>query len=555
MKKVLKYVLLVLFISLSILFFNQSLVKAETLNHTVTINGQELTSEYKYLVNGVKAENGTLGSDGCTAQFDSIRGILTLNEYNGKGIQGSNLTIKLIGNNKITENNSYQAYGISCNGSTIITSDSNANLTINLNSIESVVAGIIVDYSNNISNDSLTIGGCVNITVNGTSKRNRASGIEANAPINIIDNASFTTKLSGGNFNSGYVQCGIKTNKPLTIDTTGNINLDVSNNVIGNFTYYQYGIYSTSTMLLNNVGTMTIKYPSKNGDVWNSSWTIPETYAINECIDKGIKTKEIHSGSGKVYTLTLESAMNKFGKSSGQYFEGDIINIYAISDVSGLKFKSWSSSVGLIDNSLAEDTTYTMPDCNAIVTANFSPFISQPKFTKISSSSGNIDYTLYEGFSESGRRLVKSGETADDDFSSNHEFLSIPYEINEGTETNQVPAGKYMIAVKHGNNWYYSDIFTVSYDEQIIEDNTTNTNINEIINDNENLKENTTKQNEIIAIDETSNVTEINDTKLPQTGEETNTFARWLTMFIALGIIWLGSMIFIDHEKKKMINK
>lgn len=48
---------------------------------------------------------------------------------------------------------------------------------------------------------------------------------------------------------------------------------------------------------------------------------------------------------------------------------------------------------------------------------------------------------------------------------------------------------------------------------------------------------------------------EVNDTKLPQTGEETNTFAKWLTVFIILGIIWLGSMIFIDHEKKKMTNK
>ena len=46
-----------------------------------------------------------------------------------------------------------------------------------------------------------------------------------------------------------------------------------------------------------------------------------------------------------------------------------------------------------------------------------------------------------------------------------------------------------------------------------------------------------------------------NNTKLPQTGEETNTFARWLTMLIILGIIWLCSMIFIDKEKKKMLNK
>lgn len=46
-----------------------------------------------------------------------------------------------------------------------------------------------------------------------------------------------------------------------------------------------------------------------------------------------------------------------------------------------------------------------------------------------------------------------------------------------------------------------------------------------------------------------------NNTKLPQTGEETNIFANWLSIVILLGIFWLGSMILIDHEKKKMTKK
>lgn len=49
--------------------------------------------------------------------------------------------------------------------------------------------------------------------------------------------------------------------------------------------------------------------------------------------------------------------------------------------------------------------------------------------------------------------------------------------------------------------------------------------------------------------------TENNDTKLPQTGEETNTFVSWLSMLVILGIFWLGSMLLIDREKKKMIKK
>lgn len=46
-----------------------------------------------------------------------------------------------------------------------------------------------------------------------------------------------------------------------------------------------------------------------------------------------------------------------------------------------------------------------------------------------------------------------------------------------------------------------------------------------------------------------------NDAKLPQTGEETNAFARWLSITIILGIFWLVSMIFIDREKKKMTKR
>ena len=42
------------------------------------------------------------------------------------------------------------------------------------------------------------------------------------------------------------------------------------------------------------------------------------------------------------------------------------------------------------------------------------------------------------------------------------------------------------------------------------------------------------------------------DDELPKTGEETNRFAVWLSTAVVLGIVWLGSMLLIDREKKKM---
>lgn len=46
-----------------------------------------------------------------------------------------------------------------------------------------------------------------------------------------------------------------------------------------------------------------------------------------------------------------------------------------------------------------------------------------------------------------------------------------------------------------------------------------------------------------------------NNTKLPKTGEETNAFAKWLSIAIALGVFWIFSMLLIEREKKKIIKK
>lgn len=58
------------------------------------------------------------------------------------------------------------------------------------------------------------------------------------------------------------------------------------------------------------------------------------------------------------------------------------------------------------------------------------------------------------------------------------------------------------------------------------------------------------------SIDELEEVNTVkSDAKLPQTGEETNEFTKWLSIAISLGIFWLVSMLLIDREKKKMTKK
>lgn len=438
------------------------------------------------------------------------------------------------------------------NDTLTITADTEAYLRINVTSSESIAVGILSDYDKSCSNDNVVIGGKANIIVRGKSERNRAIGIYANSAVSIIENASFTAKVLGY-YNSLQMQCGFVLTKPLLINTTGNISLDASYDRTFNWPCAGYGIYSTSTMNLQNVGIMTLKYPTYNGGAaWNTSWTVPEKFAVNEGVVEHIKTMEIRSGNSEVHTLNLESAVNVFGKSTGQYFSGDVIDVFAKPDVSGLTFKAWTSSVGLIENTLAENTTYTMPNSDATVTANYSPFASQPEFTKISTSSGKITFALNEGFNKSGQRLVKDGETAEDIFSSYHEILNIPYEVNAGTENYQVPNGKYKIAVKCANKWYYSDVFTVEYAKQMPEGNSTNK--NETTNVNGNSKENNTQQNVEIITENVQN-TKTNNAKLPQAGEEFDMFTMWLWVIVIIGAICLMSILLIERKKKFMTKK
>ena len=86
------------------------------------------------------------------------------------------------------------------------------------------------------------------------------------------------------------------------------------------------------------------------------------------------------------------------------------------------------------------------------------------------------------------------------------------------------------------------------------EDNNQNENISS--NNNEvQSGENNSQQSEETNTGNNQNETIEKDNKLPQTGEEKNAFMDWLTIAIPLGIFWLVSMFWIDHEKKKMKKK
>ncbi|MDD4113833.1 MAG: hypothetical protein PHC56_12520 [Herbinix sp.] len=71
---------------------------------SMTVGSSILNSTNPYLVDGKPATTGTLGADKCTARFDSLTGVLSLQDYVGGKIHineaGKDLRIKLIGNAK-----------------------------------------------------------------------------------------------------------------------------------------------------------------------------------------------------------------------------------------------------------------------------------------------------------------------------------------------------------------------------------------------------------------------------------------------------------------------
>ena len=115
---------------------------------------------------------------------------------------------------------------------------------------------------------------------------------------------------------------------------------------------------------------------------------------------------------------------------------------------------------------------------------------------------------------------------------------------------------------------YYTDMQETTYKELVFKDGNLISaigNPNDVKDNSENNGENTgnnmennTENNSESNSNSGDNIkdeTIENDTKLPQTGEENNVFANWLSIAIPLGIFWLVSMLLIEREKKKMAKR
>ncbi|QRN84811.1 dockerin type I repeat-containing protein [Clostridia bacterium] len=303
----------------------------------VIINGQELNSEYKYLVNGVRSKSGVLNGSTCTAELGEEA--LTLYNYYGgsimletrRGDQSRSLTVKLKGNNTITNNSSGLVYGVLVEtGKLTITAEEDAKLDISVSSSNNIAKGI--DCSSPIG---VNITGKARVSIRSLSPNNhpyRIYGIYAKI-FRVDENSSLETNLNGG------ITKGVYAPDSIIIDTTGDVTIKSAGTFSDSQTLITEGLGSGAQ--LANIGTMTLTVLANATDPVNvhvedttkvfARWPYEEDgYRINKYIGCESYRASTNSGSfsppgyhlaGDIITLT--SSPNPYHSDSPyQIFRG-----------------------------------------------------------------------------------------------------------------------------------------------------------------------------------------------------------------------------------------
>ena len=436
--------------------------------NVVTINVVTLDSIYPYLVDGAKAESGSLNGTDCTAHLNVATGTLSLWNYNGKEITTStggakDLTVILKGTNTITGDLKNRTDG----GNLMITAEEDASLNItNSRNSDGSLAGISTSIAGTYSGGgSISITGKANITISvtntSTNVNAKSYGLFAKQGISISDSASLDV-TSTCHSSSDYSAYGIYTgNQSFTVNTSGVIRVDVSNTQNAKPTAIRASSYS-----LTKVDQLLCKYNSTGTDFF-AGFTPPAGFAYNKGVVSGTPTTEIRGGSTPVRTATFVGVRNNFGEWTGQYFSGDSVGLSA--ETFGIPFSSWQSSAGSFSSTTSPNTTFTMPNEDVTIMARYNAFNYHPYFTKTESGKGTIIFNLHALPDSAPRLVTKTGDETNIVGGTYFYGDNLPREvtITDGTGLYNVPAGEYRVAVEIGYLWHFSEVFTVNYDAPV----------------------------------------------------------------------------------------
>ena len=341
----------------------------------VSVNGGKRFSSSKlYYKNN--AADCSYESTGYNAAYDPDTGTLTLNGYDGGrislgGAAADHLTIKLIGDNKITVNGDEGIGANSSGGSITITADSSSNgtLTINVTSDNdgSDAAGINANFASGATCGDVKIKGYANVTINTTTKRG-GYGIYAKK-VAIEDHAKVATTVNAPSNAGGGLVFGIFAQDNVTIDTTGEITVDASNAGTGD-KVYSTGVNSRGSLTLTQVGKMTVRW---NSNVGISGYGAPlspaeefDSNAYDTHVDKSNKSNCVATYTPKGATpTTLTGISVKTAPSKVTYTEGDSF------DKTGMVIEAAYS-----DSTKKDVTTYTYTPTGALTTSDTTISIS-----------------------------------------------------------------------------------------------------------------------------------------------------------------------------------
>ena len=383
-------------------------------------NGQHLSAQYPYLVDGVRAQSGTLGEEGCTAFFDAGTGTLTLWDYDGGNIYAAqdvkrDLHIKLVGdNNNIFIYN--VSFGISNTGGgdISITAEDAARLRVTVRG-SGKVRGITVDEG--LSQGSITIGGKAEVSVQAETTATTylgqpVAGLCAPKGVALEDSASLNITNCISNDVAGTALGIYALEGPVTSDTDGRviINCSHSANTLGSVAIQAGVITLTRAELLKlswagggHPYTGTLTYDPARFAVINDSTNRVATYrrgdpcdlrVINGFIDRGFYPNDI---------------------TTGQFLEDDEVEIYARGDIINYVFDHWSDTeygepcVNFINGTTVHSprASFLMSPEEANLQANYRStlFAVQPLFDRANSK---VTWTLTQPIS--GGVLEHKGE-------------------------------------------------------------------------------------------------------------------------------------------------
>ena len=438
----------------------------------VTIDGGKAFADPGKLYFKNDGEATTTDSSGYNAKYDPSTGVLELNGYRGGpiaigGAVEADITIRLVGDNVITSSGQFGIVNHHGGDITIttITADSNATLTINVTNDAMEAIGIACDRTESYPGCSraITIGGKARVTVNATSTDagdiRTAAGLRTPGTVTIQDNASFKAVCKSATSSIGVqAGVGILAYRGVTIDTTGTVEIDVSDcTSIGTF-----AIYGFAANALTKVGSMTLKWKQDgvNGGMLYPAGSF-DSAAATHVVNVDTANRVATYRYGTPYTVTVNNgSCDAVGR---QYLAGDTVTVTA-GTIEGLAFTKWTSKDVTIANATSPTATFTMPAQDVTVTADFGAFTVQPVFTLTGEGTGTISFTLAKPPSDAPKLVEKDSDTVvGNQYFYYGDELSRSLTVKDGTGPYNVRAGEYRIAVSYNGTWLYSDVFTVSY--------------------------------------------------------------------------------------------